>query len=374
MDYSYSYQNLVRDLSNTLVVVKQKSPTLIGLIGNGPDATQKKHEWLNDVVVPQESAVNNGAGYLSTDVSIVVDNAKAFLVDSIVAADGSDEVMLVTAIDTATNTLTVTRGYGSTTAEALVDNQLIRMISRPRAEGTQRGDDAGRQPGTDWNATQIFDRTAKLTKSAQSILQYGIDDALDYQVRHQLLMLLQDMNKTAIYGRRIEWAEGVVGAAGGILQFLRAGQNVVDAAGGANSTTLLNNLIEKLVLASGGLPVTLLCNTNQARKFAAFNSTTSNYTVRQESTVAGNVVYQYQGDLPMQGMVQNIVIDPHFPKDAIAMLHLDHLKLVALKGRQFKDEDATLPGEDAWARRILGEYTFEFRNLKETCGILTNLA
>lgn len=373
MDKSYTFQNLVRDLSNVLVIVQQKSPQLIGLVSTGEPATQTKHEWLEDPVGPQESAVNNAAGYLSTDVSIVVDNASQFMVGALVAADGSDEVMKVTAVTTATNTLTVTRGFASSTAEALVDNQVIRQISRPRLQGTTAGDDAARQPGTNWNATQIFDRTAVLSKTAQAVKQYGVDNALDYQVQHHLFQLLQELNKSLIYGRRVESADGVEGVVGGLMQFIQLGTNVTDAAGAANSTTLLNNTIEKVVL-TGGRPVTLLCNTNQARKFAAFNTGASNYTVRQESTVAGNVVYQYQGDLPMQGMVQNIVVDPNFPKDAVAMVDIDKIRLVPLADRQFADTDATPQGADYWARRILGEYTFEIKNAKECMALIKNLA
>ena len=232
MDLSYTYQHLVRDLSDAFTAIQQGSPTLLGLVPLGAPATQTKHEWLEDVLKAAEDKVNNAAGYDDAAAAIKVADGSKFVVGQVIAVDGSDEAMLVTAV--AGNDLTVTRGYGGSTAEAIADKATVRIIARPRLQGTNPGDDKGQQPTSAWNATQIFDRTAVISRTAEAVKKYGIDSALNYQVNVHLDALAKELNKSMIYGRRIESAEGVPGMMGGILQFLNmAGANVTDAASAA---------------------------------------------------------------------------------------------------------------------------------------------
>lgn len=370
MDFSYSYQNLVRDLVGAFTAIQQGSPTLLGLLQTGDPATQVKHEWQEHALKAAEDKISGAK--LSTDVTITVVDGTKFQAGQVIAVDGSDEVMKVTAVSD--NDLTVTRGFGGSTAEAIADAAIVRIIARPRLQGTNPGDDKSGKPGSEWNATQIFDRTAVISRTAEAVKKYGIDSALNFAVNDHLDALAKELNKSIIYGRRIEAAENVEGMMGGLLQFLNmSGGNVTDAGAAAITDTLLNNLLEKVVLA-GGKPVTLLMNTNQARKMAALNRAASNYTVVQDSKVVGNQVFQFQGDLPMQGLVQNIVVDVNFPKDAIAMLDLSKIKLVPLTGGAWHDKDATLPGMDGAARRVIGEYTVEIKNRREAHGLIKNLS
>lgn len=48
MLYSYSFQNKKRDLSDVLSTVIKDEPRFISLFKPSEDATQQKHEWLED--------------------------------------------------------------------------------------------------------------------------------------------------------------------------------------------------------------------------------------------------------------------------------------------------------------------------------------
>lgn len=370
MDYSYTYQNTVRDLSNAFLAIQQASPVLLSLLSFGMPATNTKHEWLEDVVAPAQDQINGSK--LDSDTTITVDDGTKFAAGMILAVDGSDELIKVDSVSS--NDLTVTRGYGSSTAEAIADNAIVRIVANPRLQGTDPGDNKGQEPSVEFNYTQILDRTAKITRTAEAVKKYGIESALDYQVTRHLEALARELNKSIIYGRKVAPSAGVPSMMGGILQFLsQAGANVTDAAGAAISATLLNNLLEQIVI-DGGKPVTLLCNTNQARKISAFNSAVSNYTINRDDKVAGNQVLYFQGDLPMQGLIQSIVVDINFPKDQVAILDLSRMCVCPLQDSAFVDKDATLPGADYVARRIIGEYTLELKNAKQAHGLIKNLA
>jgi len=60
------------------------------------------------------------------DTTFVVDNGSLFSLGNVIQVVGSSELMRVT--DITDNTLTVLRGYGNTTKEALADNQQLNLI------------------------------------------------------------------------------------------------------------------------------------------------------------------------------------------------------------------------------------------------------
>ena len=369
MDKSYDYQNLVRDLSDVLNTVIQQEPTLISLVRTGGQpATNTKHEWLEDVLAPERDALAAAVADGNT-TSLTVQDGTKFVEDMVIAFEGYDELCYVTAVSG--NTLTVDRGYGSSPSGAMSNGTEVIIVSRPRPEGTDPGDDKGRQPDTEYNFTEIFDSTAKVSGTAQAVKQYGIANALDYQVQNHARIIARRMNNALIYGRRVQRTGSVNGSMGGILQFVGAsGGNVVDAAGQDLTSTILNNTIEQVV-RDGGRPNILIANTNQARKISGFNA--ANLQVQRADQTAGNVVYRFVNDLPM-GIITQIVVDMNFPRNKVGILDTSRISLVPLAGRALQDSDATPNGADYFARRILGEYTAEIKNAKQAHGLITNLA
>ena len=370
MDFSYDFQNVVRDLSDILNVVVAKQPTLISLIpqaGNNQEATNTKHEWLEDTVEPEATTLTSALDTTSTTVQVA--DGSIFQPEMIITIEGSDEVMKVTGVSG--NTLTVVRGYGETTAESHSANSEVKIISRPAEEGSDPGDDPGKYPETEWNQTEIFDYTARVSTSAQSVKQYGIENALNYRVRQAIEKITRRMNNAIIFGRRVLRTKTERGTMGGILYFLKQpGGNVINAAGSDLTRKLLNDTIEKIYL-KGGSPDLIVCNTTQARKISAFNA--NNITIQREDQTAGNFVARFVADLPA-GVITTIVVDTNFPKDKIAILDTSRLRLVPLAGSTLTDFDATPNGADFIARRILGEYTLEVKNAKQAHGVLENLA
>ena len=80
------------------------------------------------------------------------------------------------------------------------------------------------------------------------------------------------------------------------------------------------------------------------------------------------------GDLPIQnGFNANIVVDPNFPKDKMAILDMNRIELTAVTGMELKDVDATPPGALYIGRRIYGEYTLRVKNGKKAHALLEGL-
>jgi len=74
-----------------------------------------------------------------------------------------------------------------------------------------------------------------------------------------------------------------------------------------------------------------------------------------------------------QGTVMTIVADRNFDKDKVALLDMSKIALVPLQNRAFQDKDATLPGADYVARRIIGEYTLQVKNAADSHAYIHSL-
>jgi len=69
------------------------------------------------------------------DTSFVVADASRFREGDLVRPGSGLEVMLVTAVNTATNTLTVVRGYGGTTQTTLTNGLALNILGNAALEG-----------------------------------------------------------------------------------------------------------------------------------------------------------------------------------------------------------------------------------------------
>ena len=188
--------------------------------------------------------INNGAGYLAGDTSIVVDNADKFVpgdqVVHVKTSDGSyNETMRITAVNTGTNTLTVSRGTGSTSAGALADNDYLLRIGSAFEEGSSLPDPMSQQLVKYYNYTQILRTSSVYSRTfLQTKMRAGNRDK-EIQKRRQ--------EKTEEHKRDIEamllWGErGIEGdgtsqpnrKTGGLNYWI----NVANAAGFDNTTSV----------------------------------------------------------------------------------------------------------------------------------------
>src|SRR6059058_3315584 len=124
------------DISDLVAINSPHETPLLDALGDPARAAHSTvHEWLEDALLPNSDQINDSTyGNATTDTQFVVDHADRFRVGDQIKVTTSNEVMLVTAVNTGTNTLTVTRGYGGTTAAALADNQPLIILGNAALE------------------------------------------------------------------------------------------------------------------------------------------------------------------------------------------------------------------------------------------------
>jgi hypothetical protein len=284
----------VVDMRSTIALLDPKETPFMSFLmiakRNKRVVTNPRFDWLEDDLLPRWDAVNNGAGYADNAASIVVDNGIYFTPGDQVKVPRSGEVMLVTAVNDGTNTLTVKRGYGVTTALALVDNDALLIIGNANEEGSGARAVKSTKEQNKYNYTQIFKTPFAVTNTQQATKMYGGKD-LSYQqakggVQHKI-----DIARSFVFGERY-MDTGSDGqprrATGGLLSFLT--ENNYDA-GGALTQSEFDNNVSEVVFKHGSKEKIVLCS---ARFLSVVNGWAQGaLRINQEAKKFGLEIFEY---------------------------------------------------------------------------------
>lgn len=133
-------------------------------------------EWLEDTLISLSGALNGSV--TSTATTITMADADNFQEGHIIEIDA--ERMWVSAVDNATEVVTVTRNYEGTQATH-DDSAAVTIVGMARLEGDDSDDIAFTDRTTGSNFTQIFHQEVKVSRTQRQIAQYGISDEMAYQ-------------------------------------------------------------------------------------------------------------------------------------------------------------------------------------------------
>lgn len=373
---SYNFGDVkVRDVNEAFNVLVAQKPYLLSLIGQGMAATNHKVEWEEDQFVPTQTTIasfasgETGANALTINVADATGIVAGTILRFTTSADASrTEQVQVTAVNS--NALTVTRLYGATTSATLAVGDKVFRLANPLAENSAVGTGSAYVPALNYNYTQIFDAVPEVSRTSQQTKLYGIDAAYNMAALKKMAEISYDLNNAFIHGRRVARTGstvGTTGTSGGILQFLEGGN--IDATGGAVSAAIINNMIEAIFQdGAEAANLAIVCNSNQARKLSALDG--SLLSIQRSDMGTGHKVGTFSADFVAGGEHQ-IVVDPTFPKDKIAVLNLNEIKLRTMQ--PMVDMDATAPGQDGKKGRLLTELSLEVKNGKTAHALATGL-
>ena len=371
MLYSYSFSNRKRDLSDILSTVIREEPRFISNFKSVPDARMRKHEWLEDQMQGRSiTAQAVSAGVLT----VTATDAAKVRPGTLLAPEGSPALFTVTAVNANSVTLELAsaNGSGMTLEELPAEGGLFKVISTPMGEGSinGEGEENYAHANAEYNTTQIFRKEIVLSGSALAVNLYGsADNQLNRQTAFALADLARDLNRVALFGRRVEPAPGVRGEAGGLYAFAAGEDGLVIDAGNAALDSFIINDGAQAVLGAGAEPTQILCSPGQARIIS--NENRNNLQILRSDDRRGAYVAVIVNDINGKGMT--IMADPDVPDSEAWIIDPEGFGLANLQGRGISDEDATPSGFDGIRRRALGEVTFEFRNAKQRCCRIKNL-
>lgn len=203
-----------------------------------------KFRWFEQALPANYVTVNNASGYTSTDTSIVVDDSTPVRPGTVLKVISTGEQMRVTANDTSTNTITVSRGWGTTAAAAIADNSVLAVIGDANAEGASMPEAITREPVEKTNYTQIFREPLKLTETQAATDLYPGNNDMKSKRLMGLRVHKEKIEKAMLFGEPYEdtaTTSTPIRATGGVEHFVTT--NVTNV-GGALTETVFEGWVE----------------------------------------------------------------------------------------------------------------------------------
>lgn len=170
----------VRDVSEQMVLLEPDAAPLF-VLTNAAKRKQPtigpRFEWVEDTEVSLWGQSSQTVDYSSVATNILVADGTLFGVGDIVAvpkaqsSSAAPEVVLVTAIST--NTLTITRGVGSSGADTISATGSLRILASAFREDDNIGQQRYTAKVVQISYAQIFKTPVKVTHTAASTKQYG---------------------------------------------------------------------------------------------------------------------------------------------------------------------------------------------------------
>lgn len=370
---------ILEDVADIIAIVSPHETPLLDQLGDPRAvATSTVHEWIEDALLPNTDAINQSSFTPDalTETDITVDNADRFQVGDQVKAQGSGEVMLVTAVSAPT--ITVTRGYGGTAAEAIADDQVLSILGNAALEGADAAAARFTSRVRRQNYAQIFAATVEVSGTQQAVNAIGVENELDYQKQERLRELLRDLENCVINGvapaSTPEGSASVRRTMNGIIPSLTTnvfepGVGGMPDGSGTNddelNEALLNAALRAVWEQSSGTIDTIVVNGVQKRKLNRFTADSRSYM--PDDRTFSNMIGVYESDFG----VCRIVVSRHVPSDALLMLDSSRVQVLPIAGRSFHFKPLAATG-DAHVGQVVGEYTLELRN-ESAHAVITNL-
>lgn len=354
---------LAEDVSDLIGIISPYETPLLDALGDPlREATSTHHEWLEDELLPNKDAINDSTWTdPASDTEFDVDNGSRFRVGDQIQVEGSEELMLVTAVNN--NTLTVIRGYAGTTPENLADNQIINILGNAALEGADKPACRFTNRVRKGNYTQIFTATVEVSGTDMAASQLGLADEMDYQKQERLRELIRDLENTVINGGQPttnpEGSSTVRRSMRGIIQHLSTNVFHTGDAGFPSGSDLdeakINYVLRKIWENSSGNVDLIVVGGFQKRKINAFCANSRTYAASE--TKFTDMVSIYESDFG----VCRIITTRWMPQDAVLFLDSSRVSVLPLAGRSFHFKPLASTG-DYECGELIGEYTLELRN------------
>ena len=353
---------IAEDVSDLVGIISPFETPLLDAIGDPQvEARSTHHEWLEDELLPNTDVLTATPTNPESDTVLEVANADRFRVGDQLRCETAEELMLVTAVGA--DTITVQRGYGGTTPEAVASGDTLYILGNASLEGQDA--DAARFTvrARRGNWTQIFSKTVLVSGSELAARHLAVADELDFQKTKALRELLRDLENTVVNGIAPESDQ--IGSASvrrtmnGILPQLATNRFVPGAGGFPTGTTLdeekLNTALRLIWDESSGQVDLIVVNGFQKRAISKFGADSRAYAP-DDPRYASQVAI-YESDFG----VQRVVLSRWVPGDAVLLLDSSRIQIPPLTGRSFHYRPLAATG-DFEKGQMVGEYTLELRN------------
>ena len=322
--------------------------TQIGKIGDGggkfKGAALQKRVVYNPEFTEYEdqysgtwAKINNAAGYDAAATALIVDNpgASIFTKYDLVKVVRTGEIMRVTSVNYSTDTVTVTRGAGSTAAAAILDDDDLLVLGNAFEEGSRSGDSNTTKLVKVTNFTQIFKTKFGVTgtEDASNLLPKDVAKDLKYLRAKMGVEHAKKIERAYWFGEKKE-VTGPDGKplrlTGGILDAVVAAGNVQDEASSSLTDAEFTQFLRDYAFQYGSSEKYFFCGNKVLGYIDDFAK--SKLQLRTDDKTFGVAIRKYVSSFG----ILNLIAHPMFKNEYAGygvVLDLSTIKHCPLNGR-----------------------------------------
>src|SRR3990172_2505187 len=377
LGYGTTTSVLVREVGSKIFLLDpSKNPfTLLTSLAGSQPATNPRFEWYEKGLRPKATQINNGGGYTDGEAgAMTVDNGLVFQINDIVYVPRTGEVARVSASAATTVTWT-SRGLGTSTAAAFLDNDDLFVIGSANVEGGDVGVPDEWQETQKYGLTQIFRRPFGVSRTRQGSEAYFGKPREQIRgekaVEHAI-----DIERAFMFGVKSETTSGnsVFRTTDGF--FAIATSNVTDFLGATLSEPDVETVMEDVFLhTASGDSRTLFASASVVTAFAQLG--VDKLQLVPSDKTYGLAVRQYMTSHGTFNIVKNRLLE-----DGAGGTGTGDWAMIVdpkmLKLRPFSNGATRLlldrqgPGVDGWVDEYLTECGLQLTN-PEVHGVLKNI-
>ena len=303
------------------------------------DTPGVQYTWYEDTYVQSNDTLSENITSAATSIS--VSTISIYQPGDVIKID--DEYMWVSSTNNST-VLTVTRGFGNTTAATHNSGAEINILYSARREGADADDSPYSEITQNTNYSTIFEYKVQAARSDMRIKRYGMTDIVDYYIDKGMDMLKERLDRLAYYGKKSSNPR----SSGGLNEFITT--NVVNLSNASLTRKHLDDMLER-IYSYGGSPDLILCSTWARRKINSFFE--SFISTERDERVGGMRIDVLEH--PFGGEPINIITDRHCQKDYLYLLDRRYVGYITID--PFFYEPLAKTG-DSESGQIIGEYGF----------------
>jgi len=380
LSISTQFESRLEDINKFINdIADRETPFLKMFLDLSNPVDNPKHEWVNRSLRGFEDSLV--VAISSTTQTIITvnggtDTPKAYY-DGVTQIRMGTEVMLVTSTTTVVSNyrrLVITRGYLSTTPSTYLAAAKLRIVGGPRAEGFDADRDDSEKGVRAYNYSQIFEKQLKISGTALKTNMVENEAEMNRQGALKMKELMKEL-EVSLLNNVTRYADSNIDnrVAGGFPYWaITAAGNNQDFGGSAISFGLLEDKIEQY--KQNGGDTNKLCMVVPVRQQRKLNELKETRVVQGGMNQSENKISNYWNvyDFGTTAQVQIYFTNDLFD-DEIYFFQKDKIKVRPYAGRQMHHEDLAKVG-DSQRELLVGEYTFEFFNPKETLYRVSNLS
>jgi hypothetical protein len=365
-------EEIAEDVSPVIAMIARDETPLLDFLSPADEpAWSTHHEWLDDALLPNRSLTTASGASGATALPVTTGEGKFFRAGDTVkiskisttasASYARDEVMLVTAVST--DTLTVTRGFGGTTAAVFALGDEVQRVARGELEGADAPSVANQNMNRRSNWTQILTEPVNISGSretARILGGIGSNATVSRETAKRLRELLAQLELSVLQGvapaSTEQGSSTVRRFMDGVKIQITSG--VVDGSGYSSGITEAGlNSAFRAAWDKGAKDIDLLLVGGfQKRAINSFIGT-SNRWWKPEDMKFKDMVGIYESDYGPA----TVLLNRNVPRDAVMGISSKRLKVLPFGDRSFFLKKLGDTG-DSHKSQLIGEYTCELRN------------